>query len=57
MKLVLKVVSYIALAALIVPPILVYLGKIELDTSKMWMLVGTVAWFMIAPFWMDRKAQ
>ena len=57
MKLVLKVISYIALAVLIVPPVLVYLQKMELATCKHWMLVGTVGWFALAPFWMDRKAR
>jgi predicted histidine transporter YuiF (NhaC family) len=57
MKLVLKIISYIALIVLIVPPVLVYLQKMELDTCKHWMLVGTIGWFALAPFWMDRKAQ
>ncbi len=56
MKILLKVLSYMALGVLILGPILYYLGRVELDTNKHLMLAGTLVWFAIAPFWMKSKS-
>ena len=55
MKPVLKTISYLALVAVVAPSILVFTGTITLETHKMIMLGGTVAWFGTAPFWMKEK--
>jgi len=55
MKTILKIISYCALAATVVPSSLVYTGTIELELHKTIMLVGMIVWFLTAPFWMDRK--
>jgi hypothetical protein len=49
-------VSLVALFGTIVPPLLFFAGRIDLDATKGWMLVATVAWFVATPLWMDRKA-
>jgi hypothetical protein len=48
------VVSLVALVGTILPPILFFAGRIDLDSMKSWMLVATVAWFAATPLWMDR---
>jgi hypothetical protein len=55
MKLFLKTGSLIGLLLTMSPPILIFLGKIDLDTTKLLMTVGMVAWFSTAPFWINKK--
>jgi hypothetical protein len=55
MRSVLRLVSGVALAGTIVPPVLYFAGTLELDQVKLWMLAATVAWFGTAPFWLGRK--
>lgn len=50
------VVSLIALAATIVPPIIFFGGGMTLDRMQLWMLIATAVWFVSAPMWMDRKS-
>jgi hypothetical protein len=47
-----KVISGVAFAATIVPPLLYVRGGLDLDAMKLWMTVATVAWFVATPFWM-----
>jgi hypothetical protein len=54
MKAVTRTVSMLALVATIAPPVMFFAGWIDLDTTKLWMLGATVAWFVATPFWMDR---
>jgi len=54
MKLAARVVSYSALVATIVPPILYFTGAMTFDTMRVWILAATVAWFAATPLWMDR---
>ena len=49
-----RLVSLVALAGTILPPVLYFTGHVELDAVKLWMLVATVAWFAATPVWMDR---
>ncbi len=46
--------SGLALAVLLGTPILYFLGMMELDTMKNWMLIATIAWFATAILWMGR---
>jgi hypothetical protein len=50
-----QIISWIALAATILPSLLYLNGSMELPTVKTWMLVATVVWFAATPLWMDRK--
>jgi hypothetical protein len=55
MRRVLQIISWIALAATILPAIL-FLGEhISLDESKWAMLAATLVWFAVTPFWMGRQ--
>lgn len=56
MKKLLMIVSILALVMLIAPPIGVFLGKMEIQTSKNWMLAATLLWFATAPFWMGKNS-
>ena len=49
-----RLVSLAALVATIVPPVLYFYGHMDLDATKAWMLVATIAWFVATPIWMDR---
>jgi hypothetical protein len=49
-----RFVSLAALAGTILPPVLFFGGHMDLDATKLWMLVATVAWFAATPVWMDR---
>jgi len=49
-----KLVSLVALVATIVPPVLYFYGRMDLDAAKQWMLVATIAWFVATPLWMDK---
>jgi hypothetical protein len=54
MKTAARLVSLAALVGTIVPPVLFFMGQMDLDTTKWWMLVATIAWFVATPIWMDR---
>ncbi|MFD3002996.1 hypothetical protein ACFS7Z_21710 [Pontibacter toksunensis] len=52
---ILKLISYIGLFLTVVPSLLVFAGVIELSFHKTLMLVGTLLWFLTAPFWMNKE--
>lgn len=56
MKLLLKILSYTGLALTIIPSILVFNGKIDINTHFILMVVGMILWFSTAPFWMKSKS-
>lgn len=56
MKILTKIVSFAGLALTIVPPVMFYLGNVELDSAKVYMGVGMFMWFVSAPFWVNSKA-
>lgn len=47
--------SWIALVATIFPPLLFLAGRIELKQCHLLMLIATIVWFVVTPFWMERK--
>ena len=51
----LKIISLIGLVLTMVPPILIFLGEIDLNDTKMYMAIGMVAWFASAPFWVNKN--
>jgi hypothetical protein len=55
MRLLLQLISYVALLGSIVPSLLYLKGGMDLPTVKVWMLVSTVVWFAVVPCWMDRR--
>lgn len=55
MKSRLILLSVLGLIATIAPPILLFLGKIELGEVKTWMGLGMLLWFVTAPFWINKS--
>jgi hypothetical protein len=50
-----KIVSLLALSAVIVPCLLFFAGAIGLDAVKWIGLAGTIVWFIATPLWMSRE--
>ena len=48
-------VSMLALAGTMLPSILFFIGAMDLDRMKLWMLVATAVWFIATPVWMGRS--
>ena len=55
MKILLIFVSICSLLLTIIPAILVFNGVMTLDMDKSLMLIGTVGWFITAPYWMNKE--
>ena len=49
-----RTISGLALVGTILPPLLFFADRLDLSQVKLWMLVATVAWFVVTPMWMDR---
>ena len=57
MRTVYQLISWIALAATVLPSVLFYTGTItSLDLVKWAMTVAMLAWFLATPLWMGREA-
>jgi len=54
MRAVARVVSWLALAATIAPPLLFFADRMDLAQMKLWMLAATIVWYVATPIWMDR---
>ena len=55
MRITTQIISWAALAGTVVPPVMLLLGRMELDGVKTVMLVATIVWFAITPLWMGRE--
>jgi len=56
MKRIAQIISYLALAATLLPAVLFFTDKIELPLAKAWMLAAALVWFVATPLWMEHKA-
>jgi hypothetical protein len=54
MRLLLQIVSWLALTATALAPVLYAAGQIALPPTKVAMLLATIVWFATVPFWMGR---
>jgi len=54
MKRAAQVVSLAALAGTILPPVLFFAGRMDIETMKWAMLAATVSWFAATPLWMKQ---
>ncbi len=54
---ILKFISYLALAGTIIPSMLVFFGDMSLQTNKIIMAISMVVWFVTVPFWINKKAE
>ncbi|MBN1559090.1 hypothetical protein JW998_02490 [candidate division KSB1 bacterium] len=50
-----KIFSLIGLLLTIVPAILVFVGKLQIEQHYVLMFIGTIIWFVCTPFWMLKK--
>ncbi len=57
MKKFIPLISWLALAAVIIPPLLYLGGSMDKPAMKNWMLLGTIVWFLTAPIWMGKSRQ
>ena len=57
MRLVLQIISWIALAMTVLPSIVYFSGNMELERVKWLLILATVVWFATTPFWMDKKEE
>jgi len=55
MRILLIIISIVGLILTIMPAFLVFADKMELQTNKSLMLIGTILWFATAPFWMSKR--
>ena len=55
MKILLKIISFFGLGLTLIPSILLFSGQISAGTCKLLMFLGTVLWFVTAPFWMNES--
>lgn len=56
MRKLLQLLSWVALAGNLLPAILFMQGRIDLAGVHRYMLLATIAWFVLTPFWMERKS-
>jgi hypothetical protein len=56
MKRIAQIISYLALAATLLPALLFFADKLALPEVKLWMLIAAVVWFVATPLWMELKA-
>ena len=52
MKSILKILSVVGLLLTVVPSFLVFTGDMAPGTHKTLAFIGTLVWFLSAPFWM-----
>jgi hypothetical protein len=52
MRIILQIISLLALIALTLPSVIFLAGKMELNMVKWLMLVATIVWFVTATPWM-----
>jgi hypothetical protein len=55
MKILLILISCIGLAMSILPSVLVFLDKMDMQTNTTLMAIGMVLWFGTSPFWINSK--
>lgn len=54
--LLLKLISYLALAGTIIPSLLVFFTDLDPQTNKYIMAIAMLVWFGTAPFWINKKS-
>jgi hypothetical protein len=53
MRRLLQLASSLALAGIVVPPILYFTGALAHEPLKTVTLAATILWFAVTPFWMN----
>jgi hypothetical protein len=55
MKKICMILSFAALAAVVIAPLFFFGGQVSLDTTKVILNAATAVWFVAALFWMGRE--
>jgi len=55
MKNLAKIISFLALAASLVPSLLYFTGTIDHDAVKWTALIATIVWFVSTPVWAGQR--
>jgi hypothetical protein len=55
MKPLFKAISYLGLALTVLSPILVWNGRITVETNKTLLIIGMILWFGTAIFWIKHE--
>lgn len=50
-------VSFIALAFILISAVLCAAGKVSSDTNRLFILIGTIVWFVITPMWLRKNSR
>jgi hypothetical protein len=50
-------VSLFALVFILMSAVLCAAGKVSPDTNRFFILVGTIAWFVVTPMWLHKSSQ
>jgi ABC-type uncharacterized transport system permease subunit len=54
MRRIYQIISWVSLTATILPAILFLAGTLDLNQTKMMMVLATLGWFVHTPLWMGR---
>ena len=57
MTILLKTISFIGLLMTIIPSFFLFINKIDISDNYLLMAIGTLIWFVSAPFWMNKKSK
>ncbi len=49
------ILSFLALAGIIVPVGLFFTNALDKELMKNWLFGATILWFVVTPFWMERE--
>jgi hypothetical protein len=55
LRLIVQLISWLAILGTILPSSLYLVDQISLDRCQWLMLVATIIWFVVTPLWMGRK--
>jgi len=57
MRKMLQLASSLALAGIVIPPILYFSGELAHDVMNTVTLLASVLWFAVTPFWMNDRSR
>ncbi len=55
MKLILIIISLFALLVTLAAPLASLAGAVDFETMRLLLLISTIVWLVVTPFWMGRQ--
>lgn len=49
-----KTIGILTVILVLLFPVLTLIGMLTLDEMKLYMLIGSILWFVLAPFWIKK---